>query len=237
MTDGIVMLAGTAASIGFVHTILGPDHYIPFIAMSKARGWSPVRTAWITALCGLGHVLSSIVLGFAGILLGTVVFRLESIESIRGDIAGWFLIAFGLVYMLWGLRRAIRGRSHTHLHRHGDGEAHDHAHSHVEDHSHAHGAAGKRKLTPWVLFTIFVLGPCEPLIPLIMYPAARSSMSSVVIVALTFGTVTLVTMLGCVFAGIYGLSRISFPQMHRYTHAFAGFAVLLCGCSIKFLGL
>ena len=237
MTDGIVMLAGTAASIGFVHTILGPDHYIPFIAMSKARGWSPVRTAWITALCGLGHVLSSIVLGFAGILLGTVVFRLESIESIRGDIAGWFLIAFGLVYMLWGLRRAIRGRSHTHLHRHGDGEAHDHAHSHVEDHSHAHGAAGKRKLTPWVLFTIFVLGPCEPLIPLIMYPAARSSMSSVVIVAATFGVVTMGTMLACVFAGIYGLSRISFAWMHRYTHAFAGFAVLICGCSIKFLGL
>jgi hypothetical protein len=30
----------TAASIGFFHTLLGPDHYLPFIMMSWARKWS-----------------------------------------------------------------------------------------------------------------------------------------------------------------------------------------------------
>jgi hypothetical protein len=58
MTHEIWILIATAASIGFFHTILGTDHYLPFIVMSKARNWSMVRTAVITSLCGLGHVLS-----------------------------------------------------------------------------------------------------------------------------------------------------------------------------------
>ena len=101
MTDEVIVLAGTAAGIGFIHTILGPDHYVPFIVMSKARGWSGRKTAIVTSLCGLGHVVSSILLGIVGLFLGIVVFKLESIESFRGDLAGWLLMTFGFVYLLW----------------------------------------------------------------------------------------------------------------------------------------
>jgi nickel/cobalt exporter len=237
VTDEIIVLAGTAATIGFVHTVLGPDHYLPFIAMSKARGWSGTKTGIVTALCGLGHVMGSIILGFVGIFLGTVVFKLESLESIRGDLAGWLLIAFGFTYFLWGIRRALRGKSHDHKHIHVDGESHSHSHSHVTTHSHVHAGAQSDVLTPWVLFTIFVLGPCEPLIPLIMYPAAKSSVSAVVAVALVFGVTTIATMLACVMAAHFGLSKMPFPQAKRYSHAMAGLTILLCGGAIKFLGL
>jgi sulfite exporter TauE/SafE len=98
MTSEIAILAGTAASIGLIHTILGPDHYLPFIVLAKARQWSSAKTAVITLLCGIGHVLSSVVLGFIGIALGMAVFKLEAIETFRGDIAAWMLIAFGFAY-------------------------------------------------------------------------------------------------------------------------------------------
>ena len=39
--ESILILVITAASIGFIHTVLGPDHYIPFVATSKA-GRRPV---------------------------------------------------------------------------------------------------------------------------------------------------------------------------------------------------
>lgn len=237
MSNEMLVLAWTAATIGFVHTILGPDHYLPFIAMSKARRWSGTTTAIVTFLCGLGHVMGSIILGLVGVFLGIVVFKLESVESFRGDLAAWLLIAFGLLYLLWGIRRAVRDRSHDHRHAHGDGEIHYHHHSHVGGHSHAHTGADTGNVTPWVLFTIFVLGPCEPLIPLIMYPAARSSVLSVLVVATVFGLATVTTMLACVMASYYGLSRISFPQAERYSHALAGLTILLCGGAIKFLGL
>lgn len=122
MISEMLVLGGTAASIGFIHTVLGPDHYLPFIAMSKARGWSGRKTAIVTLLCGLGHVMSSIILGLVGVSLGIVVFRLESVESSRGDLAGWILIAFGLIYLLWGIRRAVRERSHDHRHGRRNGE-------------------------------------------------------------------------------------------------------------------
>ena len=221
MSNEVIVLAGTAAGIGFIHTILGPDHYVPFIVMSKARGWSGRKTAIVTSLCGLAHVLSSILLGAVGLFLGIVVFKLESIESFRGDLAGWLLIAFGLVYLVWGIRYATR----------------DGAQGHRHEHSHGPGTRADQNLTPWVLFTIFVLGPCEPLIPLIMYPAAKQSMVAVAAVALLFGATTIATMLASVMASYYGLSRLTLPKAERYLHALAGFTILLCGCAIMFLGL
>ncbi|MHC4807099.1 MAG: sulfite exporter TauE/SafE family protein, partial [Planctomycetota bacterium] len=83
----------TAASIGFFHTILGPDHYLPFIMMSWARKWSGMKTTLVTLLCGLGHIGSSVVMGLIGVSLGLAVNKLEIVESFRGNLAAWLLIA------------------------------------------------------------------------------------------------------------------------------------------------
>lgn len=232
-----ILLAGTAATLGFVHTVLGPDHYLPFVAMAKARNWSRAKTVAITAVCGFGHVASSVVLGFIGILAGAAVFRLEALEAVRGNLAGWLLLAFGFAYFLWGLRRALRNRPHDHAHLHADGTVHTHTHRHQTAHAHVHAGANSDTLTPWVLFTIFVLGPCEPLIPLIMYPAAQASLATAAAVALVFSAVTIATMVTLVLGACFGLSRVPFPHAERYAHALAGLAILLCGGAIQFLGL
>jgi len=230
----IQVLSITAASIGLVHTILGPDHYLPFVVMSRSGKWSSVKTALITMLCGAGHVLSSVALGFVGIALGTAVAKLEAIESVRGEIAAWALIAFGLVYMVWGIRRAIKHKGH-----------HGHLHIgkmrlHTDEHSDAvsvRNANGETNMTPWILFTVFVLGPCEPLIPLVMYPAAKSNIAGVALVAGIFGAVTIVTMTTIVFVLRAGVSLLPLRHLERYIHAIAGGTILLCGLSIRFLGL
>ncbi len=236
MSNEIAILVGTAATLGFIHTIIGPDHYLPFIVISKARGWSVAKTALITFLCGLGHVLSSIVLGFLGLALGIAVFKLESVESFRGEIAAWLLITFGFTYFVWGMHRAIRNRPHRHFHQHAEHDGHDHSHGHTEEHSHVHDSKTV-SLTPWILFTIFVFGPCEPLIPLIMYPAAKGSMIAVAMVASIFGLMTIGTMLTIVCASSFGLSKLPFRKLERYAHALAGLAIFLSGGAIKFLGL
>jgi len=237
MTQELGILLVTAVSIGFIHTLFGPDHYIPFIVMSKARKWSTTKTAWITVLCGIGHVGSSIILGFVGIAFGIAVAHLESVESIRGNIAGWILIAFGLVYSIWGLRRAYRNQPHTHSHLHSSGHLHDHTHVHSEEHTHMHEKSENSGMTPWILFTIFVFGPCEPLIPILMYPAAQGHILNVVIVSIVFGIVTIGTMLTAVLGSIAGLRLLPTGQFERYTHALAGASILLCGIAVQFLGL
>jgi len=237
MTPELGILLITAVSIGFFHTLFGPDHYVPFIVMSKARHWSLLKTTWITILCGIGHVGSSIILGFIGIGLGIAVAHLESIESVRGNIAGWTLIAFGLVYCIWGFRRAYRNQPHEHRHPHSDGNVHEHAHVHSEEHTHVHEKTEHLSMTPWILFTIFVLGPCEPLIPILMYPAAQGDIYHVVLVSLVFGVITIGTMLTVVLGSIAGLRLLPTGQFERYNHALAGASILFCGIAIQFLGL
>ncbi len=236
MDSSIALLSVTAVSLGFVHTILGPDHYLPFIVLSEAKKWTLKKTMWITFLCGLGHVLSSVILGLVGIAVGISVNRLVEVESFRGSIAGWLFIAFGLVYMVISIRNLYRKRKHTHSHYHMGGDKHSHEHNHFEGHAHVH-ENDVVKTTPWILFLIFVFGPCEPLIPILMYPAAQNNIAGSVFVSVLFAAVTIATMMGVVLAFKLGFSKINLKPVEKYSNLIAGAMIFFSGIAIQFLGL
>lgn len=236
---GLLLL--TAVSIGFVHTVIGPDHYLPFVAMAAARNWTRRKTLLVTAVCGAGHVLGSIVIGFVGIALGASLHRLQWLEGLRGDLAAWALIAFGLVYMAWGLKQAWRSQQHAHEHVHADGTRHRHRHGHHvrDEHVHPHlklDTDGARSITPWALFVLFILGPCEALIPLLMYPASQHSWWGMGLVVAVFAVTTIATMTTIVLLALRGLDHFPLASAERYSHALAGAALSLCGAGIV-LGL
>jgi len=232
-----MVLSATAAGLAFAHTLLGPDHYLPFVALSKARDWGVRKTLGVTLVCGVGHLGGSVILGLLGIYLGVQLAALEWLESLRGTLAVWLLIGFGLAYTVWGLRQAYRDRPHRHWHSHGK-VLHVHEHRHHSAHVHVHTAEGKSgSLTPWLIFVIFVLGPCEPLIPLLMYPAARESTVGVLMVTAVFGTVTLLTMLLTVGIALRGLRNVKLKALEPYSQALAGVAILSCGLAVAFLGI
>ena len=216
MTSELIALCITACYIGFLHTLIGPDHYVPFIALAKDRGWAFRKTVFLTTLCGLGHVLGSIVLGMLGVAAGWALGFIEDTESMRGDWAARLLIAFGLVYMVWGLRKAWRAKLSK-----------DDAHGH--DHS-------KATKSVWILFIIFAFGPCEPLIPVLMYPAATQGVWEIVLVTSCFAVATIGTMLTMVTIGTYSLKPIRTTVLSRYSHALAGGAITACGL-LMVLGL
>jgi sulfite exporter TauE/SafE len=203
--------------------------------MARVGRWSATKTLVITLACGVGHVLGSIVLGALGIGLGWAIAGTEAVEGFRGGLAGWLLLGFGLAYMAWGIRRAVRNQPHRHVHAHVNGSVHDHEHRHSGNHAHVHADEQQTgNLTPWILFTIFVFGPCEPLIPLLMYPAAELSFVSVGLVALVFGVVTIATMAAIVMAAYVGLGQLRLAGLARYSHALAGLAITACGAAIQF---
>ncbi len=238
MTDQTLLLTtgAGAATVAFLHTITGPDHYLPFIMIGRARNWSAFKTAMLTLGCGFGHVFSSIILAGIAIAFGSLLTKLEWFEAIRGDLAGWLLIVFGFCYMVWGIKWLFKHREHEHCHIHEDGSVHEHPHTHISVHAHVHESK-ERNITPWVLFIIFVLGPCEPFIPLLLAPADKGDFFAVVMVAIIFSVVTLLTMLGLVMSSLYGLKMLTFKKFEKYTHAVAGASIFGCGLAIQFLGL
>jgi len=231
-----MLLSVTAVSIGFIHTLLGPDHYLPFIVLSEAKKWSLKKTMMITFFCGLGHVMSSVILGLIGIAVGISVNKLTAVESFRGNIAAWLFIAFGLVYMIISIRKLYRKKKHTHAHFHPENGNHTHEHNHQLEHTHLHEDKAFTT-TPWILFLIFVFGPCEPLIPILMYPAAENNIPGAVLVSLLFSAVTIATMMSIVLAFKMGFSKINLKPVEKYSNIIAGAVIFLSGIAIQFLGL
>ncbi len=287
-----------ATGVGFVHTLAGPDHYLPFIAMAKAGHWSRKKTMVVTLLCGLGHVTSSLLLAALGALLFTSFERaagaVDAFADVRAKVATWALIVFGTLYAVWGLKRAFRGSTHTHVHAHADGTVHGHGHGHDGAHLHPHvapaaarprsaseyfepaspGCADRSQrrsssstslevdvvapprarparsgsglarilgrapsFTPWILFTIFVFGPCEPLLPLVLAPQVAGQRGLWLLVVLSFTLATLTAMTAVVLVALRSTELLPTAwsaRLARFQHALAGSMIAACGVAMHF---
>ncbi len=238
MTAGIGLsaLAGSAASIALLHTF-APDHWMPFAALGRAQGWSRARLAGITVIAGLGHVGSSILLGALGLGAGFALDAIQWLQGHRGAIALYGLVGFGAAYALWGVWRARRWAL-AHPHRDGSmhAHAHDHEHEHEPEHGHLHGGLSARRITAWTVFLVFVLGPCEPLIP-IMFAGWQYGWQGIVWPTVAFGVATIGTMLALTFLAHAGFRLVRLARWERYSHAISGATIAATGLLVLALGI
>ena len=258
------LLLGTAASLAIVHTLLGIDHSLPFVALGRARGWALGRTLLVTASCGAGHVASSVLIGAAGVAFGVATDALLWLESTRGELAAALLIGFGLAYAARAVWRSLRGRQGARLRGGPAGAGHEtpapvpgavpavaaggeRAGSdrpggrRAGRRAHRVAAGGERagagRMTPWALFIVFVLGPCEPLIPLMVVPGMARDWLAVAAVVAVFGLLTVAAMLLAVAAAWRGAALFGAGWIGRHADAAAGLVVAASGAAVLFLGL
>jgi sulfite exporter TauE/SafE len=231
MTTEIYYLVITVISISFIHTVTGPDHYLPFIALAKANNWTVSKTILWTVVCGIGHIASSILLGLSGIAIGWSFAEISWFEGIRGGIAGWVMLSIGLGYMAYAILQLYQNKLHKHFDMN-DGEMY------VYEHKEGQPVLPqqKRRLTPWILFIVFVLGPCEPLIPLLSFPAAKQSLAGIIILVSVFGLFTLITMVALVLLGYYGIGSFKTARLEKYVHVLAAATIVICGGGMVFIG-
>lgn len=250
-------LVAAAASIGSFHT-LAPDHWMPFAALARAERWTAARTAVITAFCGLGHVTVSVALGLLSVFFGLELLQTfgERLESV----AGFLLIAFGVVYGLWGVHRIVRAR----WHQHGPDDSHTHWHAHGHAHhfllrgapppretrspggaraypgqnvaDHVHTDPGEGRLTAWTLFLLFCADPCVAVVPL-MFAAAPLGWASTFAVVAAYEIATIGTMVALVLPAraAAGVARGAWAD--RYGDALAGGIIAVAGVAVVSLGL
>jgi hypothetical protein len=244
----ISVLVVTAFATGIIHTLLGPDHYVPFVALARCQKWSARKTIGVTCCCGAGHLLGSIIIGVFGLLLGSAVLEMESLEAVRGSMAAWMLNGFGIAYLTWGIFLAIRNEPHTHTYAYRlAGKPHDtrglgeqdqvnnaQETSLNESRQVSKQLENARSMTPWIIFLIFAFGPCEVLIPLLMVPAAEANPMAMLLIVAAFAVATLGTMVAAVISIALGLKFVRLPNLHRFSHAFAGMAIVVCGALIQF---
>ncbi|HSP16833.1 MAG TPA: hypothetical protein VLV78_18955 [Thermoanaerobaculia bacterium] len=220
MSGGLLTLMFAAATVGSLHS-LAPDHWVPFAALSRARGWSSAHTSRLTIVCGLGHVTVSAILGLIGLFIG-----LETVHAFGAtleDNAIYLLIGFGVIYTIWGLQRSFARDPLQVMHHHG----HHHPHGH-NDHDHG--------LTEWSLFLLFSADPCVAVIPMIV-AASLGGWTAVVAVVVTYELATIATMVALVAAARAGANTLRFAWFERYGDAAAGALIVTVGTVLSILGV
>ena len=121
-----LLLVFTVAVVGVLHTIV-PDHWVPISLLARQRGWSKAETARTALQAGIGHVVTTLLIGLvvwgAGVAFAT---RFGHLVDIAASIA---LIAFGgwIGVSAWRELHGGHGHGHSHGvfggHHHGE---HDH---------------------------------------------------------------------------------------------------------------
>ena len=233
MNTEVFILISTATSIAAVHTFVGPDHYLPFIVLAKSKNWSLFKTLNITFICGLGHLSSSILLVFLGATFGWSMAKVFHLESVRGGLAAWLWLILGLLYTIWAISKMINNKTHKHFETTEDGEVYIYQHNHDQK---IVLQKNKFKINTWVLFIVFVLGPCEPLIPLLSYSGSQNSWNHLLITVASFSITTIIAMFTAVTLGYLGYQMFASPWLEKNSHIIAGITIFISGLGMLVLG-
>lgn len=216
----LVTVAATGFSVAFFHAVI-PTHWLPFVLVSRARGWSRAKTLGVAAFAGLGHVLLTTLLGLAIAWFG---FQLNHrLGHLFPWLVGGFLFVVGLYYG-W---RQIRGKGlrHHHLpgsrHQPGSSCGHEEGGSHWEHElaeSPLSQAERNKGVSDWAaaggLFVMLTLSPCETFLPVYL-SGAQFGWTGFLVLSVILAVGALGGMLLFTWLTLMGLERVDLRRFER----------------------
>lgn len=203
-----------AAGVGFGHAVL-PDHWAPLAVLGRTRRYPLGRVARLSGLAGVAHVLVSLILGAAVVVIG-LQFR-SRIEGAQNLIVGILLVGTGVGFALWELR----GGGHSHSNHH------DHSHHHHHPHPRSRLGALAAVMVPFGA----AASPDLTILPVFLAAttagAATAVGSLVVFAAVTIGTIVALTVAAA--AGGYQLRG---AWLERWGNALTALTLIVIGALV-----
>jgi nickel/cobalt exporter len=246
-STSVPLLLIAAATVGFLHSIL-PDHWVPLAVVARTQRWTLIRTARVSLLASIGHVLTSIVLGGIIALVG-LQFR-KTFETQQGHIVGVVLVLTGIGFALWSLT-GHGGHSHdhgvAHPHDHGEHDARthldDHSHSHVHGHDHEHGddhahdhrpetSQSKMRGMAGILVPFGAAASPDLTILPIFLAASAVGIGTVIGVLTAFSLVTLVTFVGLTVAATLAGYQVKGEWLENHGNSITAAVLIVIGAAV-----
>jgi nickel/cobalt transporter (NicO) family protein len=225
------LLLLTAAATAAFHTLI-PDHWLPFVLVGRARGWSARTTAVVSGFSAGVHTLLSVALGVGALRLGEAAAHAVGERLERAS--GLLLLGFGAAYALWAWRKG--GHFHpggamlhaadesAHCDGHEGPESVEHLHYHADD-AWIRGDAGKGAVP---LALIVGLNPCVLVLP-VMVATAEQGAGALALVTAAYSVTTIALMVGLSVAGVVGSRRLPVPPVARHMETASGLLIALVG--------
>ncbi len=196
-----------------IHALI-PNHWLPLIAVGKTEKWTRNQTLWATAITGVAHTLSTIIIG---IVVGLIGYKLSAKFSLISEmIAPAILIGLGMIYL------ALDFRSHHHHH---------------EMKSVAGNPEGNKSRWVAVLTSLSMamfLTPCVE-IEAYYFQAGTIGWPGIFIVSAVYLMTTLVVMLVLVSLGMKGASTFKSAFLERHEKGITGLVLASLGLLAMFI--
>ncbi|MGZ3508084.1 MAG: hypothetical protein ACXWNJ_06715 [Vulcanimicrobiaceae bacterium] len=198
-----LLLVGAVFAVGILHTIV-PDHWLPIAVFARAHRWSPARTARAALFAGLGHTLSTLILGAIVWIAGVAM--AQRFGHLVSTISSVALIAFGGWVAITSLRE-IRAHEQAHVHKGGPPER------------------ASRSMT-----LLFILGssPMVEGLPA-FFAAGRYGAGLIAIMSAAFAFSTIATYVVLCVSSVRGLQLARLGRFERYGEVVSGAVIALIG--------
>lgn len=222
-SSAAVYFAAASATAG-LHALI-PDHWLPFVAMGRARNWSVAKTLALASVSGALHVFLAIGLGLVAYSLGRP--GAEAVAQRMGEtlevLSSGSLMVFGIVY---GAGSWLRERRH-----HPSVPAATESHASGSGHHHGHLLERwfRGDLSGASLVLVIGASPCALAFPILLASAASLGAGGVILVAAGFGAATMLTTVLVTLAGSLSVRRLDFPFLTRYGDLISGVLISIVG--------
>lgn len=232
----LTTIALTGFTVAFFHAAI-PTHWLPFVLVARARGWTRAKTLLLTLCAGVGHVGLTSLLG-----VGIAWFGFQLDERVGGLfpwLIGVFLVAVGLYYF----RRQSQGRGVCHHHALGSRHQPSEACGHEPDHSHweeelKDSPLVSARASDWTamsgLFLMLTLSPCEGFLPIYL-SGVKFGWRGFALLTLILAVGALAGMTLFTWLTLRGLEHLKVQRLERYEAGLVGAMFSLLGVLVILL--
>jgi nickel/cobalt exporter len=201
----ITLITGSIA-LSLLHALI-PNHWLPVLAIGKRENWTISKTTYVTAVAGLSHALSTVVIG---IVLGILGLQLaDKVAHFTHFIAPSILVALGLFYI-------IQHHRHKHLHLHAD-----------------HRAISSRKAILTLAVAMF-FSPCLE-VEAYFLMAGTKGFWLVLLIGMIYTFVSVMGMVVWVRLGYTGLTRLNWHSIEHNSGIITGITLIVTGILSYFI--
>jgi nickel/cobalt exporter len=201
----LTLVAGSLL-LSLLHAII-PNHWLPILAIGKKENWSLREVLQVTAISGLSHVASTLLIGWGLAFFGWELSR--KYQSITPFIAPFVLIVIGAIF----------------IYRH-----HRHKHFHVADQPHQNS---KFKMIMGLSLAMF-FSPCLEVEAYFLAAGVKNFWWTVLLSAIYF-FVTLIGMVIWVAVAYRGLNKFNWHALEHKAGIIAGITLITSGIISFFL--
>jgi nickel/cobalt exporter len=202
----MITLVSGSLLLSLLHAII-PNHWLPILAIGKKENWSFREVLQVTAISGLSHVTSTLLIGWGLAFFGWELS--QKYKSITPFVAPFFLIAIGIVF----------------IYRH-----HRHKHFHVADQPHQNS---KFKMIASLSLAMF-FSPCLEVEAYFLAAGVESLWWTVLLSAIYF-FVTLLGMIIWVAVAYHSLNKLNWHALEHKAGIIAGVTLISSGIISFFL--